>query len=231
MKYQSDKDSNVARSPEYMKKLDKLESLKTELAGLIAERDKLENTVSKNLEAIYATKIGINEYKLFESECEIARLKRKIELFQAKLNHGEKPDILEIESKLDEEYKKWEKEMSKMLKDIENSRKRLGSLMSDKDSKELQSNYRFLVKKLHPDVNLEQTERTKLLWNRTMEAYARNDLEELKAIKLLIDEIDDSDIDYSGPDIDDRITLVGDKVFTLLEYIKKIKSISVRCSH
>jgi len=167
------KNINITQSPEYRKKLDNLESLKSELAKLISERDILENTVKKNLEALYATKIGINEFTLFKTECEIARLKRKIELFQIKVNHGEKFNVLEVESQLDNEYEKWEKEMSKMLKDIENSKNRLNSLRTDEDSMELQSIYRLLVKKLHPDINPDQTEKSKLLWNRTMHAHSQ----------------------------------------------------------
>ena len=144
-------DSNkIEISPEYQKKLDILGSLKDDLSILISEKDVLENTTKKNLEALYATKIGKNEYALFKLECDIARIKRKIELFQAKINHGQKPDIGKIEDKLDLEYKKWEKEMSDMLENIENSRKRLDHLRSDEESAELHKTCRSLVNKASP---------------------------------------------------------------------------------
>ena len=219
-----EKNINIIQSPEHNKKLDDLESLKSELAKLISERDTLENTVKKNLEALYATKIGKNEYTMFKAECDIARLKRKIELFQARINHGEKFNVPEIKSRLDEEYKKWEKEMSVMLEDIENSKKRLGSLMSKEDSIELQSTYRILVKKLHPDVNPDQTEKSKLLWNWTMQAYSLGDIGELRAIKLLVDDFKNDAAVDSGPKIDDHIESVKQKIYDLIEYIKKIKS-------
>ena len=218
-----EKNINIIQSPEHNKKLDDLESLKSELAKLISERDTLENTVKKNLEALYATKIGKNEYTMFKAECDIARLKRKIELFQARINHGEKFNVPEIKSRLDEEYKKWEKEMSVMLEDIENSKKRLGSLMNKEDSIELQRTYRLLVKKLHPDVNPDQTEKSKLLWNRTMHAYSLGDIGELRAIKLLVyDFKDDASVD-SGLKIYNHIESIKQKIFDLIEYIKKIK--------
>ena len=216
--------ADITQSPEYKKKTSDLESLKSELAKLISERDTLENTVKKNLEALYATKIGKNEFTLFKTECEIARLKRKIELFQAKINHGEKFNAAEIEKKLDGEYKKWEKEMSEMLEDIENKRKRLSSLMTEEDSIELQGTYRVLVKKLHPDVNPYQKDMSKLLWNRVMAAYSMSDLEELRAIKLLIDDSKDDGVIDSGPKIDAHIESIKKKIFDLLEYIKKTRS-------
>ncbi|MBC8389870.1 MAG: hypothetical protein H8E13_17735 [Actinobacteria bacterium] len=56
-----------------------------------------------------------------------------------------------------------------------------------------------------------------------MQAYSLGDLEELRAIKLLVEDIDDNTID-SGPKIDDHIELIKKKIFNLIEYIKKIKS-------
>ncbi len=216
--------NKIRISPEYQKKLDKLESLKNELAKLISERDILENTSRKNLEALYATKIGKNEFTLFKLECGIARLKRKIELFQAKINHGQKPDIGKIEDKLDREYRKWEKEMSDMLENIENSRKRLDHLRSDEESAELQKTYRSLVKKLHPDVNDSRTEKTKMLWNRTMQAYKYGDLEELKAIAVLVEDVEDDSKLFQADNIDDRLGSIKQKVYGLMESIKKIRS-------
>jgi dGTP triphosphohydrolase len=214
--------SKITRDPEYVKKLEKYQALKSELVSLISERDLLENTVRKNLEALYATRIGKNEYALYRLECDIARLKRKIELFQAKINHGQKPDILEIEDKLDREYQKWEKEISGILENIEKSRRRLENLREDGESIELHKIYRILVKKLHPDVITAQTERTNMLWNRTMDAYKYGDLEELKAIAILVE--DEKDTSIQGMDIEERIRSISQKVCKLLEYIKKIRS-------
>ena len=213
--------SKITRDPEYVKKLEKYQALKSELVSLISERDLLENTVSKNLEALYATRIGKNEYALYRLECDIARLKRKIELFQAKINHGQKPDILEIEDKLDREYQKWEKEISGILENIEKSRRRLENLREDGESMELHKIYRILVKKLHPDVITARTERTYMLWNRTMDAYKYGDLEELKAIAILVE--DEKETGLQERDIGERIRSISQKVYKLLEYIKKIR--------
>ena len=213
--------SKITRDPEYVKKLEKYQALKSELVSLISERDLLENTVRKNLEALYATRIGKNEYALYRLECDIARLKRKIEIFQAKINHGQKPDILEIEDKLDREYQKWEKEISGILENIEKSRRRLENLREDGESMELHKIYRILVKKLHPDVITARTERTYMLWNRTMDAYKYGDLEELKAIAILVE--DEKETGLQERDIGERIRSISQKVYKLLEYIKKIR--------
>lgn len=112
-----------------------------------------------------------------------------------------------------------------MLTDIENSKARLKSLMSKEDSIELQNTYRTLVKKLHPDVNVNQNEKTKLLWNRTVEAYRLGDIEELKAIVILLKDVDIIDIgkDFES-EIDRLLKAAKDKIFKLMEYLKKIKN-------
>jgi archaellum component FlaC len=85
--------------------------------------------------------------------------------------------------------------------------------------------YRFLVKKLHPDINANQTEKEILLWNRTQTAYKIGDLEELSTIKLLLEDIKKVDNrDDSIPVINKQIKTVKEKIFELMQYIKKLKS-------
>ena len=108
----------IQKYPELEEKQDNLNALRSELAKLISDRDISEHTVKKNLEALYITKIGKNEYELISFECQAARLKRKIELIQAKLNHAEVVDLTVVEKQLDEEYKEWQEKMDKMISDI-----------------------------------------------------------------------------------------------------------------
>jgi hypothetical protein len=215
----------IQKHPQLKQKKDNLDALKSELAKLISDRDILEHTVKKNLEALYITMIGKNEYELFCLECQAAKLKRKIELIQARLNRAEEVNLTAVEKQLDEEYKEWHEKIDKMVSDIEAGKARLNTLMPEKESKELQKIYRFLVKKLHPDINLKQTEKDKLLWNRTQDAYRIADLEELRVIKLLLeDSIDITSEENIISVIDRQIKSVKEKILNIMEYIKKIKS-------
>ncbi len=211
----------------YKQNLEKLNSLKSELAKLISDRDYLENTIKKNLEALYVTRIGKNEYELFNLECQLARLKRKIELIQIRINHGKNVNLFEVEKQLDDEYSKWQKKIYGMLSNIKASEARLNSLMSEKETREFQSLYRSLVKKLHPDVNANQSEKEALLWNRTQIAYKLGDIEELQTIKLLLEGIGEEDI-KKDPDslylIDRQIEALKEKISRLTRYIKELKS-------
>jgi hypothetical protein len=211
----------------YKQILEKLNSLKSELAKLISDRDYLENTIKKNLEALYVTRIGKNEYELFNLECQLARLKRKIELIQIRINHGKNVDLFEVEEQLDDEYSEWKEKIDGMLCDIKASEARLNSLMSEKETREFQSLYRSLVKKLHPDVNANQSEKEVLLWNRTQIAYKLGDIEELQTIKLLLEGIGEEDIKKDPGSIsliDRQMESLKDKISRLTQYIMKLKS-------
>jgi FtsZ-binding cell division protein ZapB len=99
--------------------------------------------------------------------------------------------------------------------------------MSEKETREFQSLYRSLVKKLHPDVNANQSEKEVLLWNRTQIAYKLGDIEELQTIKLLLEGIGEEDIkkDLDSISLIDRqIEALKEKISRLSRYIKKLKS-------
>lgn len=133
-----EKEDKIQIDPKYKEKKDTLAELKSELAKLIGDRDILEKTVKKNLEALYISKIGKNEYELFGLECQAARFRRKIQLIQVILNHGKEVNPLLIEKQLDVEYKDWEIKMEEMLAAVNASKARLKALMPQKESKELQ---------------------------------------------------------------------------------------------
>lgn len=234
----SQQENKIQQDPVFNEKKQIIASLKSELAKLICDRDIAENTVKKNLEALYVTKVGKNEYELFALECQAARLRRKIQLMQKAINHGRQINALLIEKQLDIEYEEWEAKITKMLTAIAAGKARLKALMPQKESRQLQNLYRELVKKLHPDVNETQTEKQKLLWNQTQQAYQNGDIEELKTIKLLLedngkygrgkeestDSSDGASKESALKKLEKTISLLKEKVFKIMEYIKELKS-------
>ncbi len=187
------KSNKIKRDAKYLEELAKYNLLKTSFSKLFAERSHLIGTVKKNVEALYIVKIGKNEYKLFELECDAARLKRKIELIQAMRNRAEEIDLRAIEEKLDEEYASWEKQIGEFIKKLKNSKERLSNLMSGEKSAVFQKLYRKLVKRLHPDINIGQCAGEKELWNRLAAAYGSGDLEELETIEILLENDEKTD--------------------------------------
>lgn len=148
----------------------------------------------KNLEALYITKIGKNEYELFSLECQAARLRRKVQLMQKEINYGRQINTALIEKQLDAN--------------------------------------------LHPDVIEKQTEKQMLLWNRTQQAYQNGDIEELKTIKLLLDDTGSDAFDKEENNntsntlnkeslikkIEKAISLHKEKILKIMAYIKELKS-------
>lgn len=219
--------SDIIVSPEYLKLIEEIKQLKEDLASLYEERDELIYHICKNIETEYMSKVGVLEYKLYEFQCKILRIKRKIELYQQKINRQEKIDDSEIEKKLDIEYKEYEEKLNKMSNDLQDAlnRKNFG-ILSEENSTELKKIYRKLIKKLHPDLNKDCSEKQKKLLLQVTQAYENGDLETLKNLELLSSEIiEKEDIEFGELD---ELKLSKEKynqiVNNLLEEIKAIKN-------
>lgn len=182
--------NNIIINPEYLKIIEEVKQLKENIVQLYEEKDELIYHICKNIEAEYMSKIGILEYKLYEFQCKILRLKRKIELYQAKLNIQKVPNEEEIEEQLNTEYKEYEEKLNNMFDSIQIALDRKNSkTLSYKDSKEIKSIYRKLIKKLHPDLNKEYSEKNKKILLQVKQAYENGDLDSLRNLELLTDEI------------------------------------------
>ena len=95
---------NIIIFPESESLQNELEALRSELSSLFAKRDELRYVICKNIEMKYMLELGNLEYKAYESMCYMLRLKRKMELIQAKKNRLEKVVLIEIEKQLDREF-------------------------------------------------------------------------------------------------------------------------------
>ena len=94
-------ESNIILFPDFHKLKAEVERMRTELSMLLSERDELRFVVCKNIETDYYIKLGSLEYKVYSAQCSALRLKRKIELIQARKNRQEKIVISLIEEILD----------------------------------------------------------------------------------------------------------------------------------
>jgi hypothetical protein len=183
--------NSITVSPQYKEYKDLYEQLKEELVKLIADRDDLLGVVKVNLEADYQLKIGTKQYDVFCMKVAALRLKRKMELFQAAINKQEQCSITDVEVQLDVEFKQWQKQAQELYEKIKDAEyyKQLPGL-SRQEAIELKKLYRDLAKKYHPDVNPDEPEKAKNLWLRISEAYHKSDLQEMKTLALLAEDID-----------------------------------------
>lgn len=164
------------------------EALRDELAKLITDRDYLTTTVLPAIEAEYNLKIGGLEYEAFTLESRVRRARRRLELAQSYINRNERVLSANIESALDDEFSQWQAKIEEMRRSIEEAQAfEQSPRLSATATRELQTLYRQLAKRLHPDLNPRQPERERNLWLQVADAYRDADLEELRALSLLLD--------------------------------------------
>jgi hypothetical protein len=194
--------------PEYAKLIEEINKLKNDIANLFEERDELLYHICKDIKVEYMLKIGSLEYKAFQYQCKILRLRKKIMLIQIKLNREEEIDYDEIEEQLDKEFSEYIKKLNKMTKDIEiaieiNSAGRL----TEELTREIKEIYRRIVKKLHPDLNKNLTDQEKDLFLKATKAYEDADIDTLRTIEILLSEI----INKPDIEIDEFEELISSK--------------------
>jgi hypothetical protein len=177
--------------PDYEKLNAEIKFLRNEIGGLMLERDNLLYHICKNIKTEYMLKIGALEYKLYEQQCNILRLKRKIEIIQSKINLQQPVVITLIELQLDDEYKEYKQKLAEKLNEINAALELNASpLLSKENVQELKSLYAAIVKKLHPDLHPgANTETAAKFLTDAVNAYKTGDLPALKTISILISDL------------------------------------------
>lgn len=216
---------------DFQKLKDDVERLRTELSMLMLERDELRFVICKNIETEYMLKLGSLEYKAYEAQCAALRLKRKIELSQARKNRQEVINLTVIDKTLDEEFLGYEKKLNeqvdKMNDALEHSK---GEYLSEEDNKELKKLYCKIVKVLHPDINSEVTIAQVKMLDNAINAYKNGDLKSLRIIDEMVG-------DHKLPEKhQDALTQLKEEkkrlnrmVTSIQESINKIKSEYLYC--
>lgn len=174
----------IIQFPEFVALKEEIEKLHTELSMLLLERDELRYVESKNIEMQYMLTLGSLEYKAFELNCAMLRLKRKIELIQAKKNRQEKVSVSAIDKLIDEEFAEYQEKLNEQINKMNDALERgKGEFLSSEETKEMKTLYRTVVKALHPDIHPDVTEAQIRLFQNAVDAYENGDLNTLRIIK------------------------------------------------
>ena len=178
---------NVIVFPDFEKLKNEVEKMRTELSMLLFERDELQFVICKNIETGYMLKLGSIEYRAYEAQCLSLRLKRKIELIQAKKNRQEKVIISVIEEVLDNEFAEYQRQLDEQITKMNAALKRSkAEILTDEENKELKKLYRKIVKALHPDINPDVSEAQVNLFDNAVQAYKNGDLNTLRIIGEMV---------------------------------------------
>ena len=205
--------------PDFEKLKSEVEKMRTELSMLLLERDELQFVICKNIETEYMLKLGSIEYKAYEAQCAALRLKRKMELIQAKKNRQETVILSEIEETLDNEFAEYQEQLDAQIDKMNDALKRSkAAILSDEEYKELKMLYRKIVKALHPDMNPGVSKAQIQLFDNAVSAYKNGDLETLRMIYEMVgnNPLPEQHKDAMTPLIEERERLQG-----LLKSIKE----------
>ena len=165
--------------------LSQLNLLKELYVKLLNDIDVLINWGKPQLEALYATKIGVWLVSRLQAQLRIKALQLKIEKLNSCLNLQQEVDLIQIELEVAAILAGAEAKIILETTRIENAKQLLSHLSSPERSGNLRKVYRELAKQLHPDVNHELTPEQIQLWHLVKEAYEHGDLEKLKAFQIV----------------------------------------------
>ncbi|GHV78509.1 hypothetical protein AGMMS49944_03000 [Spirochaetia bacterium] len=179
-----------SRYPEYEKHQRMIRELKQELAALILEQHELEFHTRKAAEAEYMLKLGSLEYKAFELNCKVLRLRRKHELISAAVKSRELIEVSRIDAQLVTEFNAQNEKLSESIGWVNEAlaHRFSGNILSEDTAVELRSLYAVLLKKLHPDLHPVQNEETEKLFSAAVEAYRNADVSRLKALCVSVED-------------------------------------------
>lgn len=164
-----------------------LTRLKEEFLDLFKKHEDLckENFVIYNR---YNLTFGQKFYERYLLYCENERLRRKIEMYQAYLNRGERIDKGFVETMLDAELRENELRLETLLQEYQNAQEfeKLPVLSPEEDD-EIDRIYLKIAKRIHPALHPDFAETQKDLWLKATNAYGSNDLEALQACEVIVD--------------------------------------------
>ena len=202
---------------EYENLKNELLKKRTELSMLVLQRDELKYVICKNIETKYMLELGNLEYCLYQSECIIMRLKRKVELIQMRINRQEKIDVSVIDKLLDEQFREYQQKLEEKIKKMNEAIERgNGEVLTEQQVKELKKIYRAIVKALHPDLNPNVTKQQIKLFQNAVTAYKNGDLQTLRIINEMISN------NHSEDDNTDNIEKMRNELIRLDRMISSI---------
>lgn len=196
-----------------------LELLKNEFIEIYTELEYLKDDESKNLEALYYSKIGFKEVELYQKEIEYLKLKREIELINSYINKGTKINLHQISIVINQELKNYYTELSSLSTKVCLANIIVENLVPIK--KEISTLYKKLAKKLHPDFN-EFTEELKKYWLQLQKYYSEQNFEGLKALEMILSfeniaVTDEEDIDKKVSEMMEKIKNLYKEKWDLLK--------------
>lgn len=202
-----------------------LELARKEFLELFTRHKEMVDEEAVVLASLYYQKLGQFRYELLTKQTEASRLKMKMQLIQAAINRDEIPDLMGIELELNSKLAHYYEEIANQAANIETAQKVLASLIPLEEAAKLKELFRLLCKKLHPDLNPNQSEEKSELFIRVKAAYDLQDLAELQKILLYLKEgVEASPVLVAGEVIRQRIHHLKEQIASLKFKISQLEN-------
>lgn len=175
-------------TPEYAALTRELEQLHLDFTDLYTSHKDMVENESVILTAVYLEKLGNLQLEILEKQTEASRLNMKIKLIQAAINRDESPDLKAIEEELNTRLKAYYAQIEAQSAAIDEAKSVLSHLMSEEETTKLKEIFRVLCKRLHPDLNPNQTEEERELFIKVKAAYDLQRLSDLQNLLLYLND-------------------------------------------
>jgi len=184
---------NLTITPENAALNERLEELHRQFLESFTRHKYMVEDESPILTALYLEELGRLQLVLLEKQTEVSRLKMKIAMIHAALNRNEKPDLQRIDREIHQKLEGYYREIAERSSQLDTASKMLGSLLSEEEAKKLKEVFYVLCRRLHPDLNPQQTTQETDLFIKVKAAYDLQQLDELQRILLYLDMRESSD--------------------------------------
>lgn len=202
----------------------KLEALHLQFLDLFTRHKDMVENESVVLTSLYLEKLGRLQLELLEKQTEASRLKMKMSMIQAAINRNEQPDLKAIELEIQARLQNYYAQIQAQSAALDEARKVLSHLISEEETQKLKEIFRVLCKRLHPDLNPNQTEDEKDLFIKVKAAYDLQRLSDLQEILLYLDDSNKEKLNLiSGDEKVERIRHLENQVSSLKLKIDQLK--------
>ncbi len=202
----------------------KLEQLHLEFLDLFTRHKEMVENDAVLLTSLYLEKLGRFQLELLEKQTEASRLKMKMNMLQAAINRNEKPDLTAIETEINLRLQNYYAQIQAQSEALDQARSLLSHLLPEEEVQKLKEIFRLLCKRLHPDLNPNQTEEENDLFIKVKAAYDLQRLSELQNILLYLDDANNEKlIAVSSHEKEERIQHLESQIAALKLKIEQLQ--------
>lgn len=194
--------------------------LKKEFSELFLKKQNMLQHEEPLLTALYLEKVGRKKYEAYCLNVELAKLKQRLALLQAYINRNEKPDVPAVDAEIETAFAKYQKTIEAEAQRLAGATEFLkGKFLPPEEVQKVKEIYYIIVKRLHPDVNPNLSERDKKLFVRAQLAYEMMELSTLHEILMKLNLEKDDLSPISTPDLPELVARLQTNVNQLKNQI------------